>query len=115
MTKTLVVGGLLLALLVPAAFAGSQRTQAGVLCVELRGNADTIRDVKFRNSSKCKAGEQKVEPTRGSRGPRGRAGPPGPAGASREPLGPPDPPGSRSPPDSRDPLALPPRRLSTPW
>ncbi len=55
MTKTLVVGGLLLALLVPAAFAGSQRTQAVVLCIELRGDADTRRDVKARNGSKCKA------------------------------------------------------------
>jgi hypothetical protein len=39
MNKTLIVGGLILALLVPSAFAGSQRTQASVLCVELRGDA----------------------------------------------------------------------------
>ena len=84
MTKTLVVGGLLLALLVPAAFAGSQRTQAIVLCIELRGNADTIRDVKARNSSKCKAGEQKVALPRGS---RGQAGPAGPARAARSSRG----------------------------
>jgi hypothetical protein len=56
MNKTLIVGGLILALLVPSAFAGSQRTQASVLCVELRGNADTRRDVKLRNASTCKAG-----------------------------------------------------------
>ncbi len=89
MTKTLVVGGLLLALLVPAAFAGSQRTQAVVLCIELRGDADTRRDVKARNSSKCKAGEQKVALPRGSRGRQGPAGPAGPPGAA----GPPEPPG----------------------
>ena len=109
MTKTLVVGGLLLALLVPAAFAGSQRTQAVVLCIELRGDADTRRDVKARNSSKCKAGEQKVALPRGSRGRQGPAGPArtaGQPGRSR---------GSRGQLDSRDPLALPPRRLSTPW
>ena len=82
MTKTLVVGGLLLALLVPAAFAGSQRTQAIVLCIELRGDADTRRDVKARNSSKCKAGEQKVALPRGLRGLRGPAGAQGPAGAA---------------------------------
>ena len=108
MTKTLVVGGLLVALLVPASFAGWQRTQAGVLCVELRGNADTRRDVKFRNSSKCKAGEQKVEPTRGLRGlrgPRGPAGAPGPAGpagpkgdtGAAGPAGPAGPPGQDAP------------------
>jgi hypothetical protein len=31
MNKTLIVGGLILALLVPSAFAGSQRSQASVL------------------------------------------------------------------------------------
>jgi hypothetical protein len=102
MTKTLVVGGLLLALLVPAAFAGSQRSQAGVLCVELRGNADTRRDVKFRNSSRCKAGEQKVEPTRGTRGPRGGRGPAGPAGTAG-PAGPVGPAGPQGPPGAAAP------------
>ena len=59
--KTLAVGGLLLVLLIPSAFAGAQSSSKGkVLCVELRGNADTIRDVKYRATSKCKAGEQKV-------------------------------------------------------
>jgi len=51
-----------------------------VLCVELRGDADTRRDVKARNSRKCKAGEQKVALPRGLRGLRGRTGPAGPAG-----------------------------------
>ena len=47
--KTLAVGGLLLVLLIPSAFAGAQSSsKAGVLCVELRGDADTIRDVKYR-------------------------------------------------------------------
>jgi hypothetical protein len=96
MTKTLVVGGLLVALLIPSAFAVSKRTQAGVLCVELRGNADTRRDVKFRNSSKCKAGEKKVEPTRGLRGRRGPAGPAGAAGPAG-PAGPQGPPGAPAP------------------
>jgi hypothetical protein len=101
MTKTLVVGGLLLALLVPAAFAGSQRTQAIVLCIELRGDADTRRDVKARNSSKCKAGEQKVALPRGSRGRQGPAGPAGPAGppgaGAPGPAGPPGPAGTPAP------------------
>jgi hypothetical protein len=63
--KALVVGGLLLALLVPSAFAssqktqGSQRAQASVLCVELRGDAETRCDGKFRTGSSCKAGEQR--------------------------------------------------------
>ena len=40
--KTLAVGALLLVVLIPSAFAGSQRTHAGkVLCVELRGNKET--------------------------------------------------------------------------
>ena len=85
MNKTLVVAsGLLLALLVPSAFAGSQRTHAGVLCVELQGNADTRYDVKRRPGTKCKRGEDKVDLPRGLRGPRG---PRGPAGA-RGPAGP---------------------------
>jgi len=95
--KTLAVSALLLVLLIPSAFAGSQRTHAGkVLCVELRGNAETKRDVKFRNTSTCKAGEQKIALPRGLRGPRGPQGPagaPGPAG----PAGPPGPPGTPAP------------------
>ena len=44
--KTLAVGALLLVLLIPSAFAGSQRTHAvKVLCVELRVNKETVRDV----------------------------------------------------------------------
>ena len=106
--KTLAVGGLLLVLLIPSAFAGAQSSSKGkVLCVELRGDADTIRDVKYRATSKCKAGEQKVALPRGLRGPRGRQGPAGPPG-------PPDPPDRRELQDRRDPPALPHRRLSTP-
>jgi collagen triple helix repeat protein len=104
------VGGLLLALLVPSAFAGSQstqglqRAQAGALCVELRGDADTRRDVKYRTGP-CKAGEQRVKLPRGLKGARGApgpAGPQGPAGAAgtpgpagpKGPAGPPGPPGT---------------------
>ena len=89
MNKMLVVGGLFLALLVPSAFAGSQRTQATVvLCVELHGNADTRFDVKRRPGNKCVAGEDRVTVPRGLRGPRGprgpagAQGPAGPAGAA---------------------------------
>ena len=84
MNKALVVSVLLLALLVPTAFAGSQRTQASVLCVELRGDADTRFDVKRRPGSRCARGEDRVTLPRGLRGPRG---PRGPAGA-RGPAGP---------------------------
>jgi hypothetical protein len=80
MNKMLVVAGLFLALLVPAAFAGSQRTQATVLCVELHGNPETRFDVKRRPGSKCPRGEDKVTLPRGLRGPRGPAGPAGPQG-----------------------------------
>ncbi len=84
MNKTFIVSGLFLALLVPAAFAGSQRTQASVLCVELHGDADTRFDVKRRPGSKCARGEDRVALPRGLKGPRG---PRGPAGA-RGPGGP---------------------------
>ena len=80
--KKLTVAALLLVLLIPSAFAGSQRTHAGkVLCVELRGNKETVRDVKFRNTSKCKRGEQKIALPRGLRGP---LGPQGPAGVKEQ-------------------------------
>ena len=82
MNKMIVVGGLLLALLVPSAFAGSQRTQATVLCVELHGNADTRYDVKRRPGSKCARGEDKVKLPAGAQGPGGPQGPAGPAGPS---------------------------------
>jgi hypothetical protein len=88
MNKMLVVGGLFLALLVPSAFGGSQRTQATVLCVELHGNPETRFDVKRRPGSKCPRGEDKVTLPRGPRGPaapagaQGPAGPQGPAGAA---------------------------------
>lgn len=80
MNKALVVGGLLLALLVPTAFAGSQRTQASVLCVELRGDADTRFDVKLRSGGRCARGERRVALPRGVKGTAGRRGPPGPRG-----------------------------------
>jgi Collagen triple helix repeat (20 copies) len=113
MNKMLFVGGLLLALLVPSAFAGSQstqglqRAQAGNLCVELRGDAETRRDVKYRTGS-CKAGEQRVKLPRGLKGARGApgpAGPQGPAGVAgapgpagkQGPAGPQGPPGTPAP------------------
>ena len=106
--KTLAVGALLLVLLIPSAFAGSQRTHAGkVLCVELRGNKETIRDVKFRNTSKCKRGEQKIALPRGLRGPAGPAGTGRAAGTCRsdtEPLAqqvPAGPPGAPAGPFTR--------------
>ena len=72
MNKTLIASGLLLALLVPSAFAGSQSPQATVLCVELQGNADTRYDVKARSGGKCARGERTVALPRGLRGPRGQ-------------------------------------------
>jgi hypothetical protein len=83
MNKMLVVAGLFLAVLVPSAFAGSQRTQATVvLCVELHGNADTRFDVKRRPGNKCVAGEDKVTLPRGLKDSRvlGPAGAQDPAG-----------------------------------
>jgi hypothetical protein len=81
MNKTLIVGGLLLALLVPSAFAGSQRIQASVLCVELRGNAETRFDVKCPPGSRCARGEDRVVVlSRGLRGPRGLRRPAGARG-----------------------------------
>ena len=110
MNKALVVGVLLFAL-VPTAFAGSQRTQASVLCVELRGDADTRFDVKRRPGSRCARGEDRVTLPRGLRGPRGPrgpagargpAGPQGPAGpagaaGATGPAGPPGPKGDTGP------------------
>jgi hypothetical protein len=94
--KTLTVAALLLVLLIPSAFAGSQRTHAGkVLCVELRGNKETVRDVKFRNTSKCKRGEQKIALPRGLRGPRGPQGPAGAQGTAGAP-GPAGPAGAKA-------------------
>ena len=99
MNKALVVGVLLFAL-VPTAFAGSQRTQASVLCVELRGDADTRFDVKRRPGSRCARGEDRVTLPRGLRGLRGRRGPAGPAGAAGAtgPAGPAGPQGPQGPP-----------------
>ena len=84
--KTLAVGALLLVLLIPSAFAGSQRIHAGkILCVELRGNLETRRDVKYRTSSSCKAHEQKIALPRGLKGPRGPQGPAGAQGTAGAP------------------------------
>jgi Collagen triple helix repeat (20 copies) len=103
--KTLAVAALLLVLLIPSAFAGSQRTHAGkVLCVELRGNKETIRDVKFRNTSKCKRGEQKIALPRGLRGPRGPQGPAGAQGTAGAP-GPAGPAGAKGDPGPPGPSA----------
>ena len=90
MNKAFLVVALTLVLLVPSAIAGSQRTQASVLCVELTGDAETRRDVKLRNGSRCAAGERKIVLPRGLRGPAGATGPRGPAGTqgARGPAGP---------------------------
>jgi hypothetical protein len=80
MNKTLVVGGVLLALLIPSAFASSQRTRKPVLCVEMQGNKDTLYDVKLRFGGKCTRGERLVALPRGLRGPTGPRGPAGAAG-----------------------------------
>jgi Collagen triple helix repeat (20 copies) len=87
MNKAFLVGVLTLVLIVPSAIAGSQRTQASVLCVELIGNAETRRDVKLRSGSRCATGERKIDLPRGVSGPRGPRGPAGPQGA-RGPAGP---------------------------
>jgi Collagen triple helix repeat (20 copies) len=97
MNKMLLASGLLLALLVPSAFAGSERSQAGVLCVELRGDADTRFDVKRRPGSRCARGEDRVELPRGVRGTTGRRGPPGPRGPAGA-QGPAGPQGAAGPP-----------------
>jgi Collagen triple helix repeat (20 copies) len=98
--KMLAAGALLLVLLIPSAFAGSQRTHAaGVLCVELRGNLETRRDVKFRNSNSCKAHEQKIALPRGLKGPRGPQGPAGPQGTAGA-AGPAGPAGAKGDPGS---------------
>ncbi len=112
MNKAFLVGVLTLVLLVPSAIAGSQRTQASVLCVELTGNAETRRDVKLRNGSSCAAGERKIDLPRGVKGqrgpagapgargpagPQGSAGPAGPAGLAGQ-AGPPGAPGQAGPP-----------------
>ena len=121
--KFVAAGGLLLVLLAPSAFAGSQRTHAGsgsqrayagVLCVELTGDADTRYDVKRRPGTKCPRGEEKVNLPRGLRGPRGPRGPkgaPGPAGpagsaGAQGPVGPPGPKGNPGPPGPPAPTML---------
>jgi hypothetical protein len=69
-------------LMVPIAFAGSsrqatpQRGMALTACIELRGPAETRRDVKLRIGG-CIRGEQRTN-LQGARGLRGVAGPAGP-------------------------------------
>src|SRR5262245_45465395 len=98
-TKIVVASGLLLALLGQSAFAGSQRRQAGVRCVELTGNADTRYDVKRRPGTTCGRGEEKVQLPRGLRGPRGPRGPKGAEGPAgpQGPAGPAGPAGLKGP------------------
>ena len=120
MSKTLVLcGGLILALVVPSAFAGSERSQASILCYELRGDAETRRDVKFRATNRCPAGERKLTVPRGPRGlrglrgatgPAGPQGPAGPAGAAgaRGAAGPAGPQGPQGEPGPQGPPGLPP-------
>jgi hypothetical protein len=66
--------------LVAALVVSAAAAEAQVLCVELRGGAKTRRDVKFRDGSTCKAGEQEVAVPPGPAGPQGPTGPAGPAG-----------------------------------
>ena len=100
MNKAFLVGVLTLVLLVPSAIAGSQRTQASVLCVELTGNAETRRDVKLRNGSSCAARERKIVLPRGLRGPAGPQGAAAPAVL----------PGSHAAPQAQPFQPVPPRR-----
>src|SRR5262245_49372176 len=75
--------------LVAALVVSATAVEAQVLCVELRGRANTRRDVKFREGSTCKAGERMAVPLgfAGSQGPTGPAGPAG-AGGPAGPQGP---------------------------
>ena len=106
MNKMLVVGGLLLALLVPSAFAGSQSTQAPVLGVELQGDADTRFDVKRGpRGLRGPRGPRGRAGARGPAGPPGSAGPAGAAGAAGA-IGPAGPQGPAGPPGTPAPLLL---------
>ena len=87
--------------LVGALVVSATAAEAQVLCVELKGGKATRRDVKFRDGSTCKKGEQELTvPARevtvplGPAGPQGPTGPAGPAGAG----GPAGPPGLAGPP-----------------
>jgi hypothetical protein len=94
--------------LVAALVVSATAAEAQVLCVELKGGKATRRDVKFRDGSTCKKGEQEVAvPPRevtvpaGPTGPQGPTGPPGPAGLAgaggagpQGPTGPTGPPGT---------------------
>ena len=73
--------------LVAALVVSATVAEAQVLCVELKGGKATRRDVKFRDGSTCKKGEQELAvPARdltvsGPAGPQGPTGPTGPAGS----------------------------------
>ena len=85
--------------LVAALVVSATVAEAQVLCVELKGGKATRRDVKFRDGSTCKKGEQELAvpardlPVSGPAGPQGPAGPAGPAG----PTGLAGPPGQNAP------------------
>src|SRR4030095_7453378 len=72
--------------LVAALVVSATAAEAQVLCVEIKGGKATRRDVKFRDGSTCKKGEQELEvparnlPASGPAGPQGPTGPAGPAG-----------------------------------
>src|SRR5262249_50834458 len=73
--------------LVAALVVSATAAEAQVLCVELKGGKATRRDVKFRDGSTCKKGEEELAvPARevpvlsGPAGPQGPTGPGGPAG-----------------------------------
>jgi hypothetical protein len=88
--------------LVAALVVSATAAEAQVLCVELRGGKATRRDVKFRDGSTCKKGEQELAvpardlPLSGPAGPQGPTGPAGPAG-SQGPTGPAGQPGQSAP------------------
>jgi Collagen triple helix repeat (20 copies) len=92
--------------LVAALVVSAPAAEAQVLCVELRGNAKTRRDVKFRDASTCKAGEQEVAVPLGPAGPEGPAGAGGPAGPQGPtgPVGPAGPQGLVGPAGQQGPV-----------
>ena len=113
--RSLAVGAVVLAALVVVmpssggrggASQGTTRQRAAaklVLCVELRGNLETRRDVKLRVHGKCPRGERLIPLPQGRRGPQGPAGQdgaPGPAGApgAKGDTGAPGAPGAPGPP-----------------
>ena len=95
--------------LVAALVVSATAAEAQVLCVEIKGGKATRRDVKFRDGSTCKKGEQELAvparnlPLSGPAGPQGPTGPAGPAGPQGPaglagPAGPQGPTGLAGPP-----------------